>query len=305
MAPNWIWMSTYRALVRFIGPFKWALIFAVVLTGGLTLVGMVQPLLMRTLINDVAGEQNWGIFPLIMGLLFGVPVLRAMINIANLLVLRKVGLGIIARTRKQLFRKLLTLSMKYHNDTPTGAINQRIMGDVGAISGLVTGGMITLFTDAISVCFAVVVMFGLSPKLSILTIALLPLYYLNFKLFSSRIRSNSAALRTHMDYISSSFQEQLSAHEIIQSFNVGANKENYFTTRARDIMDSAIRGSVLIQHLPLGIGNLVRSQRFSEDPGSALSRPGPLLPIAGNHHVKSVLRTGHGHVEGGKLIPEL
>lgn len=236
-------MSRIRQILSFMGPYKWPLAVAAGLTGGLTFVGMAPPLLMRRLVNDVAKEAQWGLFPLVMGLLIGVPVLRAGINIANALALNKVGLGIVGDTRKRMYAHLMRLSMRFYDQTPVGAINQRLMGDVGNISGILTGGTVTLLADAVMVVFAVIVMLRLSWMLSLLTFALLPLYFLNTWFFSKRIQAANVQLRSRMDHISSMLQERLSAHELIQSYGQEKAEASQFSSQAKQIMDAAVRGS--------------------------------------------------------------
>jgi ABC-type multidrug transport system fused ATPase/permease subunit len=130
-----------------------------------------------------------------------------------------------------------------YNDMPVGGINQRLMGDVANISNVTTSGIITLLADLVAVVFAVFVMLRLNWKLSILTFALLPLYYLNFRIFSKRIKSTNAVIRTHMDHISSMLQERLSAHELIQSYGQEEAESTHFSSRAKQIMNASIRGS--------------------------------------------------------------
>ena len=234
-------MRRIRQIWGFVKPFKASLIVAVVLTGALTFVGMVPPLLMRRLVNDVAREGQWGIFPVVIGLLFLVPLLRAGINLGNAFSLNKVGLGLIGRTRRQIYAHLMRLSMRFYDETPVGSINQRLMGDVGAISGVVTGGMITLIADVVAVGFAVTVMLRLSPKLSLLTFALVPLYYLNYWFFSQRMHQANITLRSHMDHISSYLQERLSAHELMQSYGQEKAHATHFNSQSKQMMDTAIR----------------------------------------------------------------
>ena len=236
-------MDNLKKLFIFVRPFVGPLIVAVILTGSLTVIGMAPPLLMRRLINDVAREGQWGIFPLVIALLFAVPILRALINIATSLTLNKVGLGIIANTRKRMFDHLMRLTMRFYSEMPVGSINQRLMGDIANISGVTTGGIITLLTDVVTVAFAVSVMLRLSGSLSLLTFALLPLYYLNYRFFSKRIQQANVLLRSHMDHISSTLQERLSAHELIQSYGQEKAGATYFSSQAKQVMDAAIRGS--------------------------------------------------------------
>jgi len=235
-------MNQFRRLFGLLRPYKRSLIAAAVLTAGLTFVGMAPPLLMRRLVNDVAREGRWGIFALVMGLLFGVPLLRALVNIVNSLILNRVGLRLIRETRRGIFAHLMRLSMRFYDETPVGGIQQRLMGDVGNISGLVTGGMVTLLADVVAVGFAVVVMLRLSGWLSLLTFGLLPLYFLNYRFFSKRIQSANAVLRSRMDHISSMLQERLSAHELIQSYGQEKAEATRFSSQAKQIMDAAVKG---------------------------------------------------------------
>jgi subfamily B ATP-binding cassette protein MsbA len=216
---------------------------ALILTGLLTVIGMLPPLLMRRLLNDVARQGRWGIFPLVMGLLFLVPVLRAVVNLGNAVMLNTVSLGIIGRTRRRLFEHLMSLSMRYYGEVPVGAITQRLMGDVGTVSTVVTGGLIGLAADLVAVVFAVVVMVRLNLTLSLVTFALLPLYFLNYRLFSRRIQESTRVLRTRMDHISSTLQERLSAHELIQSYGQAESESVQFCSQAKQIMDTAVRGA--------------------------------------------------------------
>lgn len=229
-------------MLAFIRPYRRQLIGAAVLTGVLTVIGMAPPLLMRSLINDVARQNNWGILPLIMGLLIAVPLFRAFINIISSILLHRAAVGIISDTRKGLYRKLMRLSMRFYDQTPTGAINQRLFGDIGNVSGLAGGDLVALLGDAVMLIFAVVVMLKLNWRLSLLTFALLPLYYLNTRFFSRRIQSANVQIRSHMDHISSMLQEQLSAHELIQAYGQDRRGATQFSSKAKQVMEASIKG---------------------------------------------------------------
>jgi len=132
--------------------------------------------------------------------------------------------------------------MHFYDQTPTGAINQRLFGDIGNISGLAGGDLVALLGDAVMVVFAVIVMLSLNWMLALLTFALLPLYYLNAWFFSRRIHSASVQLRSHMDHISSMLQERLSAHELIQAYGQDRREATQFSSKAKQVMDAAVKG---------------------------------------------------------------
>ena len=58
---------------------------------------------------------------------------------------------------------------------------QRLMGDVGAVQNLVTGHLINLVIDIITAIFAIAVMIEISGKLTLVSLALVPIFYLNYK----------------------------------------------------------------------------------------------------------------------------
>ena len=224
-------MKNLRQLLVFIKPLWRALVVCAVLTGVLTLLGMAPPLLMSRLINRVARDGEWGIFPLVMTLLFLVPVLRALVNIANGIIVNNMRLGFVVGTRTSLYRHLLYLSLNFYDEMPIGSLTQRLMTDVVNIASAITTSLIELLSDVVTILFAVVVMLWLSWPLSLLTLALLPCYYFNYRFFSQRIKETNVQLRGNMDHISSMLQERLNAHELIQSY--GQEKAESFHFRHR------------------------------------------------------------------------
>ena len=101
-------MGTKRKQVlTLLKPFRKQLILSFLLTVILTVLGMASPLLMRSLINDVAGLAQWDLFPLIVMGMFALPVLTQGVNVFNSLILNRVGIGIIGTTRRRLFAHLM------------------------------------------------------------------------------------------------------------------------------------------------------------------------------------------------------
>ncbi|MFP4028027.1 MAG: ABC transporter ATP-binding protein [Candidatus Brocadiia bacterium] len=228
-------------LWTWIKPFKGAFILALLLTTVLSFIGMIPPLLMRRLVNNVAKEGEWNLFPLIMVVLIAIPILRSGINLVHAFAVNKVGIGLLGSMRKRLYAHLMRLSMDFYEETPPGNINQRLVGDVGAVSGFVTGGLVNLVADVVSVVFALIVMFRISPLLLGLSLFLLPLYVLNYFFFSRRIAETNVTLRNHMDHISSFLQERLSAHELMRSYGQEKPQSTHFNSQSKQIMDNALR----------------------------------------------------------------
>ena len=233
-----------RRLWPDVRPFRGQMIAALLLAGGLTIVGMLPPLFMRRLINDVAADGRWGQLPLLIGGLFAIVILRAIMTWFNARTIAFVGQRLVARLRLKVFRHLLRLPARFFERTSIGALMQRVMGDVGAVQSLVTGHIVTLCVDFVTAVFAVTVMLRLSPTLTLLTAVILPVFYLNYRFWTRRIQDNSVQMRSQMDHVSSLLQERMSSHDLVASYAQEDETLDHFRDRARATRDTAIRGAV-------------------------------------------------------------
>ena len=237
-------ISAIRGLWPYVRPFKRKFLWGLAIAGALTLVGMLPPLVMRGLVNDVASDGKYGLLPLLIGALFGITLLRAGMTFVNARTIAFVGQRIVRDIRQALYAHLVKLPLRFHDRTPTGAVMQRLMGDVAAVQNLVTGHAITLVVDLVSGSFALFVMIKLSGQLTLLSLALLPIFYLNYRLFTVRIQANNIQLRGQMDHISSMLQERLSSHDLVVSYAQEAGTAHHFRDRTRASRDTALRGIV-------------------------------------------------------------
>ncbi len=237
-------IKSIRGLWPYIKPFKWKFTWALLLAGVLTVIGLLPPLVMRRLVNDVASDGQYGLLPLLIGALFGITLLRAGMTYMNARAIAIVGRIIVASIRNDLYQHLLHLPLRFHDKTPTGSLMQRLMGDVGAVQNLVTGHLVNLVIDTITAIFAIAVMIEISGKLTLISLALVPIFYLNYKLFTGRIQSNNVQLRGHMDHVSSMLQERLASHDLVVSYAQEDESTLHFRDRLRASRDTALRGIV-------------------------------------------------------------
>ena len=237
-------IKSVRGLWPYIKPFKWKFIWALLLAAALTVVGLLPPLVMRQLVNDVAAEGQYELLPLLIGALFSITLLRAGMTYMNSRAIAIVGRSIVAGIRQDLYRHVLSLPLRFHDKTPTGSLMQRVMGDVGAVQNLVTGHLINLVIDVITAIFALTVMIQISGKLTLVSLALVPVFYLNYQLFTGRIQTNNVQLRGQMDHVSSMLQERLASHDLVVSYAQEDESTQHFRDRLRASRDTALRGIV-------------------------------------------------------------
>ncbi len=238
-------MDILRKLAPFIRPFRRRLLLAIGLTGGMTLLGMVPPIVMRYIIDEVVGLGRWNMAPAILLTLLAVNFLAAAGSFVNDLTIYLVGQRLVFEIRLALFRHIQRLSLRFYEEMGTGKIMSRIMGDVSRIQNMVTWNTISIVNDLISFVFGMVIIFYFSWKLSLITLALLPLYLLNYFYFVKRIRRKSVTVWRKMDRVSNSLQERLRGTRLVRAFTNEMRESAAFAEGTRDVLDTALERTAL------------------------------------------------------------
>ena len=234
----------FRTLLPYIRPYYPYIAGALGLTAGLTVLGLLPPLIMRAVIDRVLTAGEWRILVPLVAAQMAVPITHGAISFANNLVIAYTGRRLVFDIRTSMYRHILGLSMKFHGDMSSGAIMSRIMSDVNMVQQLITGNTITLVTDIVTFVFAGVVTFSLNWKMAIILWMLLPLYVLNYKYFGKRIRRSNIAFRRTMDAIAGSLQERLAGTRRVRSFVREDQETEKFLDDTQESLDHSMTGTI-------------------------------------------------------------
>ncbi len=139
-----------------------------------------------------------------------------------------VGQRVLATFRSQLFSHLQDLSLGYHDTHIIGVTISRVISDVGVINELLSQGLITLIGDAVLLVGIVLVMLSMSPRLALLTFAVLPLMLLATVLFTRRAKVAFRQTRARIAAVVGDLAEDLSGMRVIQAFAQEATSRERF-----------------------------------------------------------------------------
>ena len=238
-------MGILKRVWKFIRPFRGRLLIAIFLTGSMTLLGMLPPILMKHVIDDVVGLGQWGDAVAICLAFLAVNVLAAAGTYWNYLVIYLVGQRLVFDIRLALFRHIQALSLRFYDQMGTGKIMARIMGDVSRIQNMVTWNTISIVNDLISFVFGLVMIFYFSWQLSLITLALLPLYLVNYLWFVKRIRRKNVRVWRQMDRVANALQERLKGTRLVRAFTNEDREAAAFADGTRSVLNTAIETTTL------------------------------------------------------------
>ncbi len=230
---------TVRRVVRLFRPYRPQVAGVTVLIVVTGLMEIVNPVLTRSVFDDAlfvdGGPRLELLFALVGGMAL-VTVVSAALGVWQTLIANRLGNRVMQDLRDRLFAHLQTMDLAFFTATRTGQIQSRLGNDVSGVQSVVTDTASTVLSNVVIVAGALVTMVVLSPQLTIVSLALLPLFvYLQIRVGRVRrvVASDTQSSLAEMTAIT---EESLSVSGMLLSkvFNrQAAEIERYRAENAR------------------------------------------------------------------------
>jgi len=185
--------QTVRRILGFFRPYR-AQVLAVLGTIVITsLLGLVNPYLLKLLIDVAIPKRDWGLLNLFVGLMIIVPIVSGLIGVGQSYLNNVVGQHVMQDLRNALYAHLQRMPLRFFTETRTGEIQSRLSNDVGGIQSIVTDTASSTFANLVTVISTVLAMILLDWRLTALSLFMLPVFlYLTYRV--GKIRRRVAAM---------------------------------------------------------------------------------------------------------------
>jgi len=180
---------TIRRIASFFRPYRLA-VSAVLLTIVVTsLLGIVNPYLLKLLIDEAIPQQDLQLLILYTGLMIIIPIISGLISVGQSYLNNIIGQRVMQDLRNALYTHLQRLPLRFFTETRTGEIQSRLANDVGGVQSVVTDTASSVFANLVVVISTIGAMFLLDWRLTLLSLALLPFFlYLTYRVGKIRRR---------------------------------------------------------------------------------------------------------------------
>ncbi|WP_309856744.1 ABC transporter ATP-binding protein [Deinococcus soli (ex Cha et al. 2016)] len=223
-----------RQLVRllaFARPYRWVFVVGVVATLISSGLNLVFPALFGRLIDASflkVGSTDTSQLDRTVVALLGIFALSAVFGAAQSFLLSRVGAGVVADLRRAVFAHLLTLSPRFFGEHKTGDLTSRLTSDVGTVQTVTSTALAQLAAQSVSLVGAVVLLVTTSPRLSLLTLAVIPLVIGTAVTIGRRIRQVSREVQDAVAGANASAEEAISGVRVVQSFTAEGVEEGRY-----------------------------------------------------------------------------
>ena len=200
-------------------------------------VTLVYPWAARQAIDVGMGGKTTHDLDLIVLLLVGVFVVNAILVWLRHYSVSWLGERVVADLRGLVFDRVLTLPLSWFHERRSGELVGRLASDVTVIEGVVGSELSMALRNSIQMIGAMVLLFVINVKLTLLMLAIVPPLTLTTLYFGRRIRRMSRAVQDELAKVSGQVQESIGAIATVQSFV----RESFEARRYRDGVEGAFR----------------------------------------------------------------
>jgi len=245
-----------RRVVRYARPYRGRLVVVLVTIVFITILSLLPPLFMRTLIDTAIPSSDIALVTWLGIGMVAVPLLNGVIGVAQRHATAQMGEGIIFDLRRELFDHLQSMSLGFFTNTKTGELMSRLNSDVVGAQQAVSSTFVTLVSNVFAVAATLFVMVRLEWRLTILAVSILPLFILASRQVGKRLRTVRRHQMEANAEMTGMMQETLSVSGalLVKLFGRSGFESNQFGRRAATVRDLGVRQAVIGRWFFMALG---------------------------------------------------
>ncbi|MCU0486934.1 MAG: ABC transporter ATP-binding protein/permease [Anaerolineales bacterium] len=244
--PKVTW-ALLRRVMTHARPYRWhiaGMLFVILLSTGLSL---LTPLILRDLIDNTIPS---GDIPRLIGLsllLLLIPALNGGLMVIQRGLNARVGEGVIYDLRVALFDRLQRMSLRFFTNTKVGEMMSRLNNDVIGAQNAISNTIVGIVTNLIQAAAVLAVMLTLEWRLTLISVAIMPLFILAARRMGNRLRDIARRQMDANAQMNAMMNETLNIGGalLVKLFGRKDTEVERFQGRAANVRDLGIQRSLV------------------------------------------------------------
>ena len=240
-------VGTFARIVEFAKPYKiWLAIFLFTVVIDAMLV-VATPLLLRTLIDKGVIPHNGALVTRLAILVGVLAIADALFQLAGRWFSSRIGEGLIYDLRSKVFEHVQQQSIAFFTRTQTGALISRLNSDVIGAQQAFTATLSSVVSNVLSLILVAGTMITLSWQITLISLALLPLFLFPTKWVGKKIQSLTRESFNLNADMSSTMTERfnVSGALLVALYGDSQAEHTNFAKKARRVADMGISMAML------------------------------------------------------------
>ncbi|MEO8285718.1 MAG: ABC transporter ATP-binding protein [Chloroflexota bacterium] len=249
-----------RALLRRVAgyarPYKGRIAIMLLTIAGISLLSTIPPLLYRSLIDTVIPRGDLGLLNWLAIGLVAVPLFSGLMGVLQRYLASKIGEGVIFDLRCALFSHLQRMSLRFFTNTRTGELMSRLNNDVVGSQRAISGTIVDILSNAITLTFTLIIMLSLEWRLTLLSLVILPFFIIPARRVGIVLREvvrKQLSLNAEMNAMMNETLN-VSGALLVKIFGRARDEDARFADRASKVRDAGIRQALIGRWFFMGLG---------------------------------------------------
>lgn len=243
-----------KRMLAFAKPYWYLFVIALILILALTGASLARPIITKVGIDKYISaslngsisktEASKGIWNL--GIIFFILIIAEFIfGYLQHQILELSGKKIIFNIREKIFAHVQHLPLSYFDKQAAGRVVTRITNDPDTINEMFSSVMVGFIRSIVEMVAIIVIMFALSPHLTLISFTVLPLIVFASIIFRKTSRKVWQRIRAKLSAINGFLAEHIAGMKIIQIFNMQREKYKEFEKINREFYDAHMKRVII------------------------------------------------------------
>ena len=231
-----------KRVMKFAKPYKSHFFVAAIAAILLSVLGPMRPLIINHAIDNYIVIPNKEGLIKITQILISLLVLEGVIQFFYIYLSTWLGQHVIKDLRSKIFEHILSLKMKYFDNTPIGTLVTRTVSDIETIADIFSQGLLVIIAELLKLIVIIILMFYTDWRLTIIALLTIPVLLVATAWFKNNIKRTFQDVRTQIANLNTFVQEHIVGINIVQIFNrENAEYQKFFDINTKH-RDSNIKG---------------------------------------------------------------
>lgn len=177
-----------RRVLKYARPYRWNIVAMLIIILFNTVLTLLTPLILRTLIDQTIPQKNLSQLILLALALLLIPALGGVMAVLQRRLNVSVGEGVIYDLRVALYSRLQRMSLRFFTNTRVGELMSRLNNDVVGAQNAISNTIVGIATNLVQATAVTLVMLSLEWRLTLISVMILPLFVLVARRMGMRLR---------------------------------------------------------------------------------------------------------------------
>ena len=207
----------------------------------LSVLGPTRPLLINHAIdNYIVIPNKQGLINITM-ILMAILVIEGVLQFFYIYLSTWLGQHVIQDLRTKVFKHILSLRMKYFDNTPIGTLVTRSISDIETIADIFSQGLLVIIAELLKLIVVVSMMFYVDWRLALIAMLTIPVLLVATSWFKRNIKASFQDVREQVSQLNTFVQEHIVGMNVVQIFNREKSEYDKFFKINKEHRDAHLR----------------------------------------------------------------